>query len=919
MTPLQNAYLAKLHATAQANLEFFKLNMPAIHARITAASPQPSLDISDQGDLNLRYPDGTSKSVTALRQEIEAQFAVFEDIDTRPQLLAFMNLRQVVENPSHGDMQRYHYSNIDAEYPNRARRHFLEHYPTQEGLSRFPQYGSTKKIPLLIVLGSGIGTHLDRLVLDYEIEHLVVMDDDEDAFRVSLFFQDYVQLSRLAMDKGTDLSIIIGPDVDHLVRSFMGMLRRRLPPFFVHGAFLFYAMPDEGRREVIRATLVRTLWQLYFGLGYFDDELISIRHTLFNLMRRPRIYVRPKAIGRDGAVAFVIGSGPSLDGLMPLLQRYRDRAVLMSCGTALGPLAHAGILPDFHFEKERPGIVEDVLARTVPEDFRRQLCLIGLNVVKPEVFAMFGDGRVVMKEIDTMSNLLVEMGIVPRVPIDSQPTVTNMAVSFALGAGFERIYLFGVDMGYRDPEQHHARNTAYLGKLPQDENGLRRLLSRKPDDSLTLLGNFGGEVKTNGILDVARLYLEASLRACPHVKVYNLNDGARIKGAEPLPPGDFPDLADAPDKPAVLADLAQAFAPVDADVEAIAKALLAEIDAFLDCIRPMLARAFTTRDEAIAAMKEVNAWLMQPEWRGKTGEILYRGTVLTLLGYTHNAITLILDDAEAAAKATYDFANLLDALQAGRAAVAQTLAEIAVLPASVTAHGEERALPVVAGPRPDPLAHVRFERLMEAMRDKLAAGEVEEVRQTLSSLTKTHAESAELWHLCGLAEALAGEPEAAEGYLRRALDMRPDAASLWNDLGEVLRRLGRAEEAESAYRAAIARQPSADAYNNLGVLLNGLGRRDEAIDALRQAIALEPTHARAHNNLGVVLEQSGRWEESLASYEQAVYLDPALEEALANHADLLRAHPELVTGVLDRLGDMVAAAGAGDRSASGAA
>ncbi|MGQ9861061.1 MAG: 6-hydroxymethylpterin diphosphokinase MptE-like protein [Thiobacillaceae bacterium] len=908
MTPLQNAYLAKLHATAQANLEFFKLNMPAIYARVTAASPVPSLDVSDQGDLSLRYPDGTLRSVTALRKEIEAQFAVFDDFDTRPQLLAFMNLRQVVDNPSHGDMQRYHYSNIDAEYPNRARRHFLEHYPTEEGLSRFPQYGAAKKIPLLIVLGSGIGSHLDRLVLDYEIEHLVVMDCDEDAFRVSLFFQDYVQLSRLAMDKGTDLSIIVGPDIEHLARIFMGMLRRRLPPFFVHGAFLFYAMSDAQRREELKKTLVQTLWQLYFGLGYFDDELISIRHTLLNLMRRPRVYVRPKSIGQVGAVAFVIGSGPSLDALLPLLQRYRERAVLLSCGTALGPLAHAGILPDFHFEKERPGIVEDVLTRTVPEAFRRQLSLIGLNVVKPEVFAMFGNGLMVMKESDTMANLLVEMGIVPRVPIDSQPTVTNMATSFALGAGFARIYLFGVDMGYRDPDKHHAHNTAYIGKLPEDEDGLRRMLGRRPDDTLTRPGNFGGEVKTNGILDVARLYLEASLRACPPVKVYNLNDGARLEGAEPLPPEDFPDLADAPDKSVVLAELAQAFAPIEVDVQAVAAALLAGIDAFLARIHPLLAREFTTREEAIAAMKEVNALLMQPEWRGKTGEVLYRGTILTLLGYTHNAITLILDDAEAAAKATYDFANLLDALMAGRAAVAQTLAEIAGLPAPAAGWGVASALSDTAGPRSDPLARVRLEHRLQAMRDALAAGEVDQVRQTLSCLIQTHAESAELWHLYGLAEALAGDLEVAQAHLRRALDMRPAVAAWWNDLGEVLRRLGCAQEAEEAFRLAIAHEPSAAAYNNLGVLLTGLCRHDEALAALGQAIALDPTHALAHNNLGVVFERCGRLEDALICYEQAVTLDPGLQEALANHADLLKAHPDLVAGVLARLGDQTAAA-----------
>ncbi|MFN6961453.1 MAG: hypothetical protein ACK4N6_04355, partial [Rhodocyclaceae bacterium] len=122
MTPLQQTYLSKLHATAAANLEFFKLNLPEIYQRVVAACPLPTLDISDQGDLTLRYPDGSGRPLAIERVRLEQRFREFADPETRPQLLAFHQLRAVAEQPSHGDMQRYHYSNVDAEFPNRARR-----------------------------------------------------------------------------------------------------------------------------------------------------------------------------------------------------------------------------------------------------------------------------------------------------------------------------------------------------------------------------------------------------------------------------------------------------------------------------------------------------------------------------------------------------------------------------------------------------------------------------------------------------------------------------------------------------------------------------------------------------------------------------------------------------------------------------
>ena len=113
MTPLQQAYLKKLRATAEANAAFFELNMPQ-HKMLLDEAPTASVDISDQGDLVVRYADGSSRSVTADLLEIEARIEQFADLADRPQILAFHNLRKFYVNPSHGDHKVFHYSKIDA-------------------------------------------------------------------------------------------------------------------------------------------------------------------------------------------------------------------------------------------------------------------------------------------------------------------------------------------------------------------------------------------------------------------------------------------------------------------------------------------------------------------------------------------------------------------------------------------------------------------------------------------------------------------------------------------------------------------------------------------------------------------------------------------------------------------------------------
>ena len=109
-----------------------------------------------------------------------------------------------------------------------------------------------------------------------------------------------------------------------------------------------------------------------------------------------------------------------------------------------------------------------------------------------------------------------------------------------------------------------------------------------------------------------------------------------------------------------------------------------------------------------------------------------------------------------------------------------------------------------------------------------------------------------------------GRAEEAEQWYRTAAGAgQADAA---NNLGVLLERSGRAEEAEQWYRTA-AGAGQADAANNLGVLLERSGRAEEAEQWYRTAAGAG--HADAANNLGVLLERSGRAEEAEQWYRTA--------------------------------------------------
>ena len=129
--------------------------------------------------------------------------------------------------------------------------------------------------------------------------------------------------------------------------------------------------------------------------------------------------------------------------------------------------------------------------------------------------------------------------------------------------------------------------------------------------------------------------------------------------------------------------------------------------------------------------------------------------------------------------------------------------------------------------------------------------------------------------------------ENAEKCYRKSSEFNPDYAEAHNNLGVLLKDLGR-YEAEKEYREAIRIDPYlAEAHNNLGNLLDDLGRYDEAEKEYREAIRIDPYLAEAHYNLGILLNGLEQYGESEKEYREAIWADPDLALAHYNLGILL--------------------------------
>ena len=113
----------------------------------------------------------------------------------------------------------------------------------------------------------------------------------------------------------------------------------------------------------------------------------------------------------------------------------------------------------------------------------------------------------------------------------------------------------------------------------------------------------------------------------------------------------------------------------------------------------------------------------------------------------------------------------------------------------------------------------------------------------------------------------AGDPAAAIRHIDRAIALEGGIADFHNVAAVAHEAAGRLEEALPFYRRALELAPdSAGLYSNLGTALMNLRRLEEAEGACRQAVERAPKTPEYHNNLGLVLHEQGKLGAALACF-----------------------------------------------------
>lgn len=394
----------------------------------------------------------------------------------------------------------------------------------------------TERTEFVFMLGIGLGYQITELLKHTDIQHLVIAETNLDIFFAALHTFDWTLLNEKFQGNKT-VNLILGQSTE----MFNHMMSHHVQQIGVYNAAKPYIFTHLCSKELTEATVsfLQNIPIIVGALGYFDDEKTGLTHTINNFRNKvPFLRSHGFLLKQfDSKPVFLIGNGPSLDIAKDFISKHKDKAILISCGTALSSLFKLGIKPDFHVELERTYPIKEWIETTTTAEFRQGITLLAVNTVHPDLPKLFNTTGMALKHNDlggtyiekyiSDSELSVTLGA-------CNPTVANCGLSYCAALGFTNIYLFGIDLGFPEGAKHHSEHSFHYDIKEADIDSFN-LANPEHTSDFRLKGNFGGTVISNPLFLRSKLALESILKDCKEINCYNTSNGVLIEKTTPTP------------------------------------------------------------------------------------------------------------------------------------------------------------------------------------------------------------------------------------------------------------------------------------------------------------------------------------------------------------------------------------------------
>jgi hypothetical protein len=376
----------------------------------------------------------------------------------------------------------------------------------------------------IVVMGLGMGHHLEQIMIKKDpLSRVLIVEPELEILRHSLHsFQWFKWIKR------RDFFYVFGADLDVVAETIHDFIN-----IAAFEKFEFIDLPSETRllgafftkaRETMEAEIKTNLYDFKTRLA---ESYMVPRNILKNLPQilknRPVAHLRNAFQGVPG---IIVSAGPSLDKNVLLLNKIKDRAIMVAVDTALKPLLSRSIQPHFtaigdpshknYMHVQGTGqklehyiVAEAGISHQVYKDFPRKIFSLSI-------------GKAIVKMLEAHSE--------PWGEIEAWGSVISVALHFAVYMGLNPIIFVGQDFAFSNT-RNHCRGTSWEENIIQYSNSLD-VLQRSETQSIS--GNrkvleindiYGHNTYTSERLTLYKNYLARLVAKYPNLQFINATEG----------------------------------------------------------------------------------------------------------------------------------------------------------------------------------------------------------------------------------------------------------------------------------------------------------------------------------------------------------------------------------------------------------
>lgn len=383
-----------------------------------------------------------------------------------------------------------------------------------------------QSIEKFIFFGVGLGVHIATIDTKIHAKQYLIVEDDLELFRLSLFVTNYKVL-------GSEAKLYFS--VFDEVPAFSAVCEAFLEDRYENNKYIKYFEMLSHAEDKRKACHLGVANQAHLRFSYASLLKQSLL-PLENLQAGAQFLHKSVSLKQSILVDkpfLLLGAGPSLQKNIALLRREKNKFVLVAVSATLRMLEKENIVPDIivhldafdaslkHFELGSMDFIKDAI------------CLFSAKT-SPIIMHRLPKDNIFFYEDSTQ---YITDSFRP-----SSPCVGSMAYQILLYLKVKNIYLLGLDLAVDSQTgMTHSSSHAYAKKLDLDREGFDEASLEYKKNLISVAGNKQSSVKTTPHFStsIEMINLSTEMLKKEGQSIWNLGDGASF---ERMPAQELHDL-----------------------------------------------------------------------------------------------------------------------------------------------------------------------------------------------------------------------------------------------------------------------------------------------------------------------------------------------------------------------------------------